>query len=342
VKHTLPGYVLVFALMTRIVGADASLPTLPALAAEKSSAKIATIAKSASSARKNAVPGTVGQQNHPNLVGYYEFYESVKPMTDMMYKLSISPGTAGNLKVILDVDGHMTGIRANCSGTFKGDICEIRYLGDHVDPNDPSYKPPPYHKPNELLFTLSKKNGKVITHFCNLEPLQIEHKKPGVYFTKASPEVQKPEKPVPKSLQLQTQDLRPIARVLLQPKPPYSIDLKDNFTGEIDARAIVVHIPGAYLDQLDSTVSNVGLQLAATIFVKVNNTDVDTFEEAMAERYVGLETQDRAGTTDMTVYLFRTKSGRTAHIFVYFNDMYGLLGVMEMSPPKRRPNDVNL
>jgi hypothetical protein len=335
-KSKLPVYALIFALGAGLfAGGSIELPGLPASAANGQDGKVVKSAKQPPPSVSQARQQPAAKQSHSPWAAYYEFFESEGPntMMDMMYKLTISQGQGSDLKAVLDVDGHMTGIRANCQALVKGDSCQIRYLGDHVDPVDPSYKAMARFKPNDLLFTLTRRKGKLITRFYALDPLETKHNYPGVYFEKTNPLPEIKEQPVPKSLQIQPSDLRPNLRVLLQKNRPDKVDLGDNFSGELNARSIVVNI-GAALDQFRSADLNVGQQLAATIFFKANNTDVESAQEAISECYIGKESANRAGD-DVTVHLFRTKSGRIAHIFIYFNDLFGLLGVMEMGPPHK-------
>ena len=59
-------------------------------------------------------------------------------------------------------------------------------------------------------------------------------------------------------------------------------------------------------------------------------------DEAMQKYYLG-DKDVRQGDGEVeTEYSFRLGNGRTAHIFVYFNDWYGLLGIVKTSPANRK------
>ena len=56
----------------------------------------------------------------------------------------------------------------------------------------------------------------------------------------------------------------------------------------------------------------------------------------MKKYYLG-EKDVRQGNGEVqTEYSFRLSKDRTAQIFVYFNDWYGLLGIVKTSPANRK------
>lgn len=112
-----------------------------------------------------------------------------------------------------------------------------------------------------------------------------------------------------------------------------TIDLGDGFKADRNCNTVDVDIPGAYSDTLKGGHGRaLSFQLAAAVFVRVNAAPTKDAEEALKKYYLG-EKDVRQGDGEVqTEYSFRLSNGRTAHIFVYFNDWYGLLGIVKTSP----------
>lgn len=116
-----------------------------------------------------------------------------------------------------------------------------------------------------------------------------------------------------------------------------TIDLGNGFKASRNCNTVDVDIPGAYSDTLKGGHGRgLSFQLAAAVFVRANATSTKDAEEALKKYYLG-EKDVRQGNGEVqTEYSFRLSNGRTAHIFVYFNDWYGLLGIVKTSPATRK------
>jgi hypothetical protein len=120
-----------------------------------------------------------------------------------------------------------------------------------------------------------------------------------------------------------------------------------NFSGPIDAgggfqasrncNTVDVTIPGAYSDSLTAGRAHpLSFQLAAAAFVKICNTSARDPEDAM-ENYFLKANDVRQGSGEvMTEYFFRLNNGRVAHIFSYYNDLFGLMAIIKTSPAAAR------
>jgi hypothetical protein len=132
----------------------------------------------------------------------------------------------------------------------------------------------------------------------------------------------------------QATDLRPEVAKLLLPKAPSSVEVED-FSIQLDSPSIVADIPGSFIDTLQpSAINSIGQQTAAAVFMRVIASKAQSVDDALSNCYIGKETVTRAGS-EFTIYKFRAKNGRTARIFVYFNDMSGVVGVVEMGAAKK-------
>jgi hypothetical protein len=116
-----------------------------------------------------------------------------------------------------------------------------------------------------------------------------------------------------------------------------TIDLRDGFKASRNCNTVDVNIPGAYSDTLKGGHGRgLSFQLAAAVFVRANAAPTMDAEEAIQKYYLG-DKDVRQGNGEVeTEYSFRLSNGRTAHIFVYFNDWYGLLGIVKTSPANRK------
>lgn len=111
------------------------------------------------------------------------------------------------------------------------------------------------------------------------------------------------------------------------------IDLGDGFKATRNCNTVDVNIPGAYSDTLTGGHGRgLSFQLAATVFVKVNAAPTTDAGEAMTKYYLGSKDVRQGDGEVMTEHSFRLSNGRAAHIFVYFNDFYGLLGIVKTGP----------
>jgi hypothetical protein len=115
------------------------------------------------------------------------------------------------------------------------------------------------------------------------------------------------------------------------------IDVGDGFKAEHFDRAgnsLTVNIPGAYSDTLKVGGHGPDLthKLAAAVFVKVMAAPTTNAEEALQKYYLGdKDVRNGYGQVE-THHLFRLSNGRTARIFVYYNERYGLLGIVRTGP----------
>ena len=114
-------------------------------------------------------------------------------------------------------------------------------------------------------------------------------------------------------------------------------DVGDGFKAEPfdrDSNDLTVYIPGAYSDTL--TVGGHGPdlthKLAAAVFVKVMAAPTTDAEEALQKYYLGdKDVRNSYGEVE-THHLFRLSNGRTARIYVYFNERYGLIAIVRTDP----------
>jgi hypothetical protein len=131
--------------------------------------------------------------------------------------------------------------------------------------------------------------------------------------------VAKPKSASPTVLPISATELR--VPKLMMTEGLEHVDLGDGFWAANDAPSILVHIPGAYMDKLDTVVGEVlTKQLAIAAFNKVAN--------AKSKKCISMKTTSRAGE-DVTYYYFQFSDGKIARVFVYLNDLDGLLAVME-------------
>lgn len=115
------------------------------------------------------------------------------------------------------------------------------------------------------------------------------------------------------------------------------IDLGDGFRASRNCNTVDVTIPGAYSDTLSGGRARpLTFQLAAAVFLKVCNTSAANLEEAMEKFHLRTEAVRQGSGEVMTEYSFRLRNGRTAHIFTYFNDYSGLMGIVKTSPASRK------
>jgi hypothetical protein len=114
------------------------------------------------------------------------------------------------------------------------------------------------------------------------------------------------------------------------------IDLGDSFKAfHLDCETVTVAIPGAYSDTLNGGGWNgprLGVQLAAAVFVRVNAAPTKDAGEVMKSYYLGSQDVRQGNGEVQTEHAFRLSNGRTARIFVYFNNQYGLLGIVKTGP----------
>lgn len=115
------------------------------------------------------------------------------------------------------------------------------------------------------------------------------------------------------------------------------MDVGDGFKADYldGGSTITVSIPGAYSDTLERgghTRPSLSLQLAAAVFVRVNAAPTTDAGEALKSYYLGAQDVRHGNGEVETEYSFRLSNGRTSRIFVYFNDNYGLLGVVKTGP----------
>jgi hypothetical protein len=114
---------------------------------------------------------------------------------------------------------------------------------------------------------------------------------------------------------------------------PETIDLGGGFKASRNCNTVDVNITGAYSDTLTGGHGRgLSFQLAAAVFVRVSAAPTKDAEEAMKKYYLDSKDVRQGDGELMTEYSFRLSNGRTAHIFVYFNDFYGLLGIVKTSP----------
>lgn len=112
------------------------------------------------------------------------------------------------------------------------------------------------------------------------------------------------------------------------------IDLGDGFRASRNCNTVDVRIPGAYSDTLSGGHARpLSFQLAAAVFFKVCDTSAADLEEAMEKFHLGTKAVRQGSGEVMKEYSFRLRNGRTAHIFTYFNDYSGLMGIVKTSPP---------
>lgn len=115
-----------------------------------------------------------------------------------------------------------------------------------------------------------------------------------------------------------------------------SIDVGDGFkANHLDGDTVTVYIPGAYSDTLERgghTRPSLSHQIAAAVFVRVMAAPTKDAGEAMQKYYLGSKDVRQGNGEVETEYSFRLSDGRTARIFVYFNNDYGLLGVVKTGP----------
>jgi hypothetical protein len=117
------------------------------------------------------------------------------------------------------------------------------------------------------------------------------------------------------------------------------IDVGDGFKAARDGDTVDVDIPGAYSDTLERgghTSPSLTFQLAAAVFVRVNAAPTKDAGEAMKSYYLGSKDVRQGNGKIQTEYSFRLSNGRTARIFVYFNNDYGLLGIVRTGPTSRK------
>jgi hypothetical protein len=117
------------------------------------------------------------------------------------------------------------------------------------------------------------------------------------------------------------------------------IDVGDGFKAARDGDTVDVDIPGAYSDSLERgghTSPSLSLQLAAAVFVRVNAAPTKDAGEALKSYYLGSQDVRQGNGKVETEYLFRLDNGRTARIFVYFNNDYGLLGIVKTGPTSKK------
>src|SRR6267143_6160945 len=104
-----------------------------------------------------------------------------------------------------------------------------------------------------------------------------------------------------------------------------TIDPGNGFKASRNCNTVDVNIPGAYSDTLKGGHSHgLSFQLAAAVSVRANAAPTMDAEEAMKKYYLGSKDVRHGNGEVMTEYSFRLSNGRTADIFVYFNDFYGL------------------
>ena len=116
-----------------------------------------------------------------------------------------------------------------------------------------------------------------------------------------------------------------------------TIDLGDGFKASRNCNTVDVNIPGAYSDTLKGGHGRgLGFQLAAAVFVRANAAPTRDPEEAIKKYYLGSKDVRQGNGEVETEYSFRLSNDRTAQIFVYFNDWYGLLGIVKTSPANRK------
>jgi hypothetical protein len=108
--------------------------------------------------------------------GTYEFEEAL-PGQVMQYLLTISKDNKARLKI----DGFQTLVRADADAQIAGSKCSIIFKSNYDD-KDVSVKIPSKFKPGDLIFSLEKRHGKLITIWGEQGPLVLNHQKPGMYF----------------------------------------------------------------------------------------------------------------------------------------------------------------
>jgi hypothetical protein len=113
-----------------------------------------------------------------------------------------------------------------------------------------------------------------------------------------------------------------------------AMDVGEGFKADYHACGATVFIPGAYSDTIKVGGHGFDLKdkLAAAVFVKVMAAPTQDVEEALQKYYLGSKDVRQGNGEVETEHLFRLSNGRTARIFVYFNDRYGLTGVVKTGP----------
>jgi hypothetical protein len=118
------------------------------------------------------------------------------------------------------------------------------------------------------------------------------------------------------------------------------IDLGDSFKAfHLDCDTVTVAIPGAYSDTLTGGGWNgprLGVQLAAAAFVRVNAAPTKDAAEALKSYYLGSQDVRQGNGEVQKEYAFRLSNGRTSRISVYFNDQYGLLGIVKTDQTSKK------
>lgn len=110
-----------------------------------------------------------------------------------------------------------------------------------------------------------------------------------------------------------------------------SAQLADGFKADRFCNSVVVSIPGAFLDTLNASRAHpLTFQLAAAAFVRACSTDVADADAAIDTAFLSADDRRQGSGEVFTEYAFKTKTGRVARIFVYLNDLEGLLGVIKM------------
>jgi hypothetical protein len=123
------------------------------------------------------------------------------------------------------------------------------------------------------------------------------------------------------------------------PSPGDYVDAGDGFKAHrLDGGSVTVDIPGAYVDtiQVGGHGPDLNVKLAAAVFVKVTAAPTQDPEEALQKYYLGEKNVRQPNGEVHRVHSFRLSNGRTARIFVYFNDRYGLTGVVQTGPASIR------
>lgn len=111
-----------------------------------------------------------------------------------------------------------------------------------------------------------------------------------------------------------------------------TVDLDNGFKASRNCNTVDVTIPGAYSDTLKGGHGRgLSFQLAAAVLVRVSAAPTTDAEDAMTKYYLGSKDVRQGNGEVMTEHSFRLSNGRRAHIFVYFNDFYGLVGIVKTS-----------
>lgn len=115
------------------------------------------------------------------------------------------------------------------------------------------------------------------------------------------------------------------------------INLGDGFQASRNCNTVDVTIPGAYSDSLTAGRARpLSFQLAAAAFVKVCNTSARDPEDAMDNYFLKFKDVRQGSREVMTEYFFRLNNGRVAHIFSYYNDLFGLMAIIKTSPAEAK------